>query len=291
MADPKNLFNRAWTVQLQRDDQNTAIRYNNLRVTFDIDKKNSGTANKGKIDVWNLDLNSRQQFVKGVIITLVAGYEGFTDLIFKGNVSKVVTERKGPDIVTSFECGEGEQEIAYGLFNQSYPPKTSYAQVFRDILSELQLAGISTGIVLGIPVLTYSTGVTFSGTVKDALDNLTENIGATWSIQSGKFQMIPNKGFNGEQAIFVSEETGMIGVASQGTEFTQFTSLLNPKIVPGCAVQISSQAILGQFKVNRAKYEGDSHGQKWQVYCECARTNTTQAYIPNRGLNLYTGLA
>lgn len=292
MANTKYLFNRDWTVEIQRDDQDQAVRYKKLRVVFDIEKNNYSSSNKAKIDVYNFDLTSRQRFVKGSLLTLDAGYVGQIETIFRGNVVRVTTERNGSETITSFECGDGERAMAYGIFSKSYPPGATYKQILQDICTELKNNGVGIGLVLSFPPNSFNSGVTFNGTIKDALDYLTNNIGYSWSIQNGQVQIIPNVGFDGEQAIFISEETGMIGVPSQGADFVQFSSLLNPKIAPDCRIALSSQAILGDFKVNKAKYEGDSHSMnKWTVSCECVRINPTQSYIPNRGLNFATGLA
>jgi hypothetical protein len=43
-------------------------------------------------------------------------------------------------------------------------------------------------------------------------------------------------------------------------------SLLNPAIYPGAYVQVKSRGIDGEFfRVEEARYSGDTHGQEWSV--------------------------
>lgn len=287
------LFKRSYSLSIGKPYQTAALQYSNfptigsdgkkiaaspLRLAFEFEKNALGTPNKGKFDIYNLTSQARNQIQKGDIVQLQAGYSGLVETLFIGNVSTkgMKTERKGPDIVLSFECGDGESAITGAVLDKSYPPGSTLAQVLSDIAKAMALPsstnpqGITVGTVVGIPNITYGDGLAVHGGCRDTLNTLLEPLGLKWSVQNLALTIVPKDAYNGAEAILVSKETGMIGVPSKN-EFLNFTSLLNPKLVPNALVQLVSDntALNGFYKINKAKYEGDTHDNKWQVQCEC----------------------
>jgi hypothetical protein len=92
-----------------------------------------------------------------------------------------------------------------------------------------------------------------------------------WNVTNGLLNIYPIKQTNGVEAQLISLETGMIGVPSTNNDILQFTSLLNPKLLPGTPISLVSEnkSLNGFYKIRKSHFEGDSHDQKWQVTCEC----------------------
>lgn len=269
------LFDRDWAVTIADDvTKPGGKKYTSIKVTFDIDKTSYFTSNKAKIEIYNLTPNSQAQLKKGLQIRLDAGYKGLMETLFLGNMTIAKTKRNGPDIITTIECGEGEKEIANSHFDKSYPAGTSTTAIITDVANAM---GVDLGTVLGLTPVIYNSGTTFIGSCAKILNRLVRNQGLEWSVQNNALQIIPVGSHNGDEAIEVSKATGMIGVPSQGADFVQFTSLLNPKIVPGAPILLKSDNFNGVYKVRRGHYEGDSHGDKWQVTTECVPIKATQA--------------
>lgn len=323
----KYLFNRTYALAMGPPNQPNAFQYANfptlvngqllppapLRITFDIDKNLIGTSSKSKIEIYNLSVESRNRISSGFILQLQAGYVGLMDTIFLGNVDYqgAKTQRKGPDIITGMECGDGESAIAMTTLNKSYPPGTQLYQVLQDLAGSMHLnsvtddGGIGTGIVLGIPALTYGRGLTVHGSCKDSLNTILIPLGLRWNVQNGNLNITPVRANNGTEAIVVAsgsvtdpttgvtkfdpkKSTGLIGTPFKSSTYTEFTTLLNPKIVPGCVVQLicENNAINGFYKVMRAHYIGDSHESKWQISCQCTLiTQTVQTLLPAQGFD------
>ena len=285
---PQYLFNRKWLVAIGQQGQ-PGNAYDKLRVVFDIDKNLFSSPNKSKIGVYNLTLTQRRGISianpatgqLGDIVRLDAGYQDLVETLYIGDIARAKSERKGADIITTFECGDSEKQLIYSHFEQSYPPGTTLVRIITDCAKAL---GVNIGTILGVPTKTYNSGVSFSGSVKGTLDKILAFQALEWSVQNGTLNIIPTTAHLGTEAVLISKETGMIGVPSQGEEFLQFTSLLNPKLVPGALVFLETQTVNGSFKIRRSHFEGDSHGQKWQVECEATPIFAAQSLPANRGL-------
>jgi hypothetical protein len=291
------LFKRGYAVSIGPPNQTAALQYGTigakpapLRVRFEIEKTMFGASpNHSKIEIYNLSTLSRQNIKKGYLIQLQAGYNNLINTIFNGNVFLGKSERHGADIITSYECLDGGGSIVFARLDKSYPAGSTLVQVLQDaatamsVSSNLNSQGIGAGIAVGIPNVVFNKGFVANGPCKNTLDKLLAPVGLEWTIDNNNLNVIPKQNYDGNSAVVVSAETGMIGVPSNNEFFTQFTSLINPKIYPGSLVQLVSenQALNGFYKVRKAKYEGDSHDNKWQVACECTPMPNVVQALPN----------
>jgi hypothetical protein len=277
------LFNRVWSVTLSPPGQAAASEYTQLRTQFDIEKGSLGTSTKSKIVLYGLSAASRQKIVKGWNVRLIAGYKGFSDTIFSGNIlpNGIAVKRDGPEIMTTIESGDGESAIVLGTFDKSYPAPAMLSVIISDIVTELVTKeGLSRGVVAGIPNVIFQNGFTAHGAVKDMLDKLCKTNGLQWFVHNGAISVFPVTSSNGTPTIQVNSSTGMIGVPSSDGGFMHFVSLLNPGLVPGVPIQMTSSenpSLNGFYQVLRSHFEGDSWDSKWQVSCECRLVSKPQS--------------
>lgn len=292
-------FGRAYALNIGPPGKVNAVQYGTilhppylkaapLRIRFDINKNLFGaSANHSKIEIFNLSVLSRQNIKKQYLVQLIAGYsnvlggDSMAEILFTGNVFYAKSVRSQADIITELECLDGGSAIAMSRINKSYS-NTPLINILSDIAKAMavvtpyQPAAVMAGISLGIPNPTLPSFVA-DGPCRDVLNTLLDSQGLQWSVQNGVLNIVPKTGYNGNTAILVSSQTGMIGVPSLNNQYTVFTSLLNPKLVPGALISLvstSNPALNGYFKIQNAHYEGDSHGDKWQVTCECTKQNT-----------------
>lgn len=296
------LFNRAWAFTIglpgQPGKSYSSFSINGqppspLRVVFDIDKSSASTSNKAKIEVYNFNTISRINYRKGYQIQLQAGYEGLVSTIYLGDIPQgpcgSISRRKGADIITAFECGTAERQLVYSHFDQSYPPGTNVVQILQDLANALE---VSLGIVIGLKTQIFNAGFACTGSIKHSIDKLLKNQGVEWHIDNNSLQILPIGAHSGDTAIVLSNQTGpgqpgltgLVGIPSQGDGFITFDALINPKLVPGCLVQVLSETINGFFKVRRAHFKGDTHGPSWIVSCEAVTISATQNY-PQQNIN------
>lgn len=308
------LFDRAYAVNIGAPKQTAALQYGTigtkpaaLRVRFEVEKTIFGASpNHSKIELFNLSVESRSSIKKGYLVQLLAGYSTLKNkspligTIFTGNVYTAKSDRNGPEIITTLECLDGGSAITYAVLDKSYGPGTTLVQILTDIATAMSLtttsnpAAVSAGVAIGIPEQTFNNGFVCKGPCKDSLDMLLKPQGLEWSVQNGNLNIIPKTAFDGNTAQVVSVETGMIGVPSLNEYFVQFTSLLNPKLVPGALVQIFSENTLlnGFYKIRKAKYTGDSHDNHWQVACEATPMpkGSVQSLSSAQGFDYQTAL-
>lgn len=314
--NPQYLFKRAYTVEVGPPGLTTSLQYGTIgenpapiRVKFDIDRNFAGV-NKSKVTLYNLAKQTRQAVKKGYVVRLQAGYNtagtGISNravlgTIFLGNVLLVNPAREGPDIALALDCLDGGSAITQTRLDKSYPPGTRMTQILQDVAESMATPqtysplGVDAGYGL-IPALNdfvYARGFVAHGSCRDILNTILRPRGLRWTVQNGALNILPVTGYNGQTAIVVSSKTGMIGVPSSNNGYMHFTSLLNPSIAPGSLIQLVSEntALNGFYTVNRAHYEGDSHGDDWKVSCECRQqTNVTQT-IPSATNFDYSGVA
>jgi hypothetical protein len=271
----------------------------NLRVTFDIEKTSASSSNKSTISVYNLSADSRAAYSRlivsgngaisssGAFVWLQAGYCGGLTTLFSGWAANSTTARAGADIITKFECGDGEKNLLSARHEKSYPAGTTLKGVIADLVEKLGLPGVSS--VTGIPDVVFQKGYPALGSVKFQLDKLTRANGLEWSVQNGHLQILPRTHTTGAQAELISAQTGLIGVPTVNKDIVSFTSLLNPKLLPGAPVLLQSVLTGGKpflYKITKAKFEGDSHAEKWQTSCECTVVAGKPGALQNQGGNI-----
>lgn len=279
------LFGRQWAVKFgnpigTQGAFDLVVKYDELRTVFEIEKNSTFNSNKAKVHIYNLNDASRKRYVKGMVLSLDAGYSQPVN-IFTGNISGLVNhERKGPDIISTFECGDGEKNLITATINKNWPVGYEVSLIVQDLIAA---AGFPTRYISPL-IATFKTkgAFTATSTVQKALGDLLTGLvgpsspkGFVFQIEGGAIQILPAGGsiLTTANAIEVSAKTGLIGVpgvASGGDNVLKFTTLLNPKLFPGTLIHLTSKIITGFFVVRKVAIEGDSHGPKWQMSCDCA---------------------
>ena len=250
--------------------------YEGLRITFDIVKNTERDANQSKISIYNLSKKSRAEMESNDLrIALEVGYIGlkFSEVplvsqIFIGDImlGGAKSERRGADIITTFESGDAEVAITETTVNESFAPNTSLQDVIKGIAKELPVA---IGTIMPGIVGMFANGLTVSGLAADQLDILTKKAGLEWHINDGELNILEPKLTTPEEPVLVSRNTGLIGTPSKKQDGYEFESLINPLIRPGRGISLVSANISGLIKAVRVTYTGDTHGNDWKMTVEC----------------------
>ena len=281
------LFNRAYQLAMGPKGQDSGtFQYSNtgktpsaLRVAFEIDKNMQGNANTYKITIYNLSPSARDKIGQGWLLRLNAGYVNQIETLFLGNIDKAVSERTGADIVTTLDVKDGGAAISYASINKSYGNNVTLSQILSDVAKAMSLEsalspdGIRPGIAQGLPDAVFARGYVAHGTCRDVLTELLKPHGIEWNIQNGALNLVPLQSSTSSSAQLVSPSTGMIGIPTNNGKTIQFTSLLNPKLLPGTLVSIESKltSLGGYYKIRDCKISGDTHDKKWEVVAQCTR--------------------
>jgi hypothetical protein len=282
-TDGLAFFNRQYALEVISFGQTKGVTYSNidsaqtsLRVQFSFERNMEGNADKGKVSIYNLNQHNRNAIVRGSTMRLRAGYRSRIGLLFTAFVRKITTEQQGPDVVTSFELGDGEPSINYGHVNRSYTSPVNLARVLQDISGDLDLdlggdvAIIAPGVIKGIPDKVFSSGLALEGGVKHVLNGLLRPHKIDWKIHNNKLMILPRAGTLYVSAAVISSASGMTGVPALTEKYMTFQSLLNSNLAPGALVEMRSRngRLDGYYKLRSCKYNGDTHDAPWLVDCE-----------------------
>lgn len=276
------LYNRfASLIVASRDangNQLVAKEFTNLRINFSIEKTSESNANTAKIKVYNLSQSNRS-FVeqKGQALILNVGYaptglEPLVGTIFKGDIGICRNEKNGPDWVTSFEVGDGQKSLDEKTYQRTFRDGALAETIIKDVVGAF---GLAIGTVKGIKNKSYKSGITLSGSAKEVMDKVAADSGVEWSIQDGEVQVLPPTDALNNQAILISEQTGMINSpVKRADSGIDVVCLINPRLRPGILIKVESESINGFYRVRKVNFEGDSFEGEFKCKVEAVDLQT-----------------
>lgn len=260
-----DLYIRKVTVMIQSQVGGSRT-IENLRVQFTIEKNNESNPNTSTIKIFNLAPATKGLLeAKNTKIVLSAGYQDTIETLAIGDVTKVVHETQGPDIISTIEIGDGDKSFRTARIEQNFPAGATTRQVIDALIDA---SGLQAGSKLGVPNSQYANGISLSGLVRDQLTDITRKNELEWSVQNEVLQIIPKTSFTLDSVILLNAASGLIGSPNKTAKGVEFKSLLQPKLKPGGRVQIESRNLNGIFKVRKVTHDGDSRQGDFLSKCE-----------------------
>lgn len=248
-----------------------------MKISFNVTKGISSSANTADIDIYNLTESHRNAIGKELDeVTLEAGYAPPTGgsnvgIIFKGNIRDVSHKRSGEDIITSISCGDGDKALRKGVINKSYPKNTPVKTVVEDIYKELEKEGVKRGEWKFPDDMepNFKRPYAACGSCARELNTIGRGKKFYWNIQNGTMEIIPGDGFIGQVAV-ISPETGMIDTPTITDNGVRVSTLLNPEIRPNHRVKVESSVIEmnaanGIYRVTECTFSGDNRDGDFRV--------------------------
>lgn len=249
----------------------------NLDVAFDVTRSLKPEPNTAELKIWNLAEERRSQIesLASVPVIIEAGYESGTSVIFHGDLRNAKTTREGPDLITSIESGDGEHAHRRARVNRSFSSGTPLSSVLDHLVRAMGVGvgnaaeAIRAAELEGAGRL-FREGVVLSGGAAVELDTLLRSCGLEYSIQDGALQVLTRGRPLAGTAVLLSPDTGLIEsptkeLDEQRRPFVSAKCLMIPDIVPGRLVRLQSAGISGQFRVEKAKYSGDTAATDWGI--------------------------
>lgn len=232
------------------------------RIAFEIKKNDESDPNKAKISVYNLSADSRSYLEKtDEQMRLEAGYQNDIGIIFWGDIAEngVKHERKGGDIITTIQCGDGLTELQNAHIECSFKEGATCQQIVNAALDKI---GLHISVKNGDLSKQYVNGKAFSGTVKKLLDEITKYCGLTWNTQNNAIQIYPAGGSATQYAVLLNAKTGLIGLPSKTEKGILVRSLLNYRLIPGGRFKLETKdgtkTGSGEYKIVNVKHVGDT---------------------------------
>ena len=250
------------TVKAKFEGDGGTLEVEKLRMSFRVSKSLSGSPNTAEIKIWNLSKENRykikREFDKA---TLEAGHvrAGNRGVIFNGFVRDVRHTRESTDIVTTVECGDGDEGYRKGVISKTYPAGATPKEMIDDLLEAMP--EVDRGVIEGLDDLpAYPRPVTMYGSVVDELDKIGRTHQLYWSVQDGALEVIRgNRAI--DEVVVISQASGMIGVPDITDNGIQVDVLLNPELRIGRTIEVRSEVLemndeQGRFRISSLEFVG-----------------------------------
>lgn len=268
------------------------IEMRGLKIAFDILKTDTETPNKAEVMIWNLSDDTAQR-IKAEFDTVIlnAGYVAQIGKIYHGNIIQVRRLRPNSvDKVTHISMGDGDEAYQYSMISKTLSAGATQKDVLEAAMDEIKKRGVELGHVPdNLGEFELPRGKVLFRNARDVIRDVCRTVGASWSIQDHKLNIIPLKRTLPGNAILISPSTGMVNPGpEQTTEGVKVRCLLNSEIRVGGKIKIEgditeaqkqtsksggeskSPAKLssdGVYRVIECRYFGDSYnGNDW--YCD-----------------------
>lgn len=246
-----------------------------FRLSFDVSKTLSGRPNKAQVTVYNLAEDTRRLLSDAAEkrVVLLAGYESETPhAVFVGRLSRVEHARHGPDWVTTVSGGNAQPRAA--RVRLSLGKGATLDRALNEVVKQVGAAGVGAGnapqvarALAGRSV--GAGGLAISASADVALDALLEDLGLEWSVQDDQIQILERGKARQVNAAVVASDTGLVGSPEiLEKRRVRARSLLAPGLAPGLLVRLESRDVAGFYRVDSARYTGDTRGQDWYVEME-----------------------
>lgn len=252
------------------------IEVADLRQQFKADHTSDSTPNKLQYSVWNLSPASRAHLSseKDLVIQVEAGYaDGQTDVIFLGDIERIVQVREGPDWITRLESADGGKALRATKVAFSFKEGTKIVDMIKHVgkqmlvdvgnLKELSQSDLKRKIE------EYANGSAVFGRAKDIMDGLCKSAGLDWRVQEGALEITQRGQPFGTEAVVLAPDSGLIGSPEPGEEGkVRAVSLIQPGLKPRRKVKLESSALNGFYVISTVSYTGDTHGSDWYAALE-----------------------
>lgn len=222
-----------------------------FRVPFDDDVE----PNEATITIYNLSDNTVKQLKKDAAISITAGYQSDTGVLFSGFISKVKTTYEGADKVTNIYALDDIKDHSIQSISFKKGAKASY--ILQTLIKK---TGIPVAVFKVRRDHTYKDSQTVDGDLMQNIKKYAKVCGISVYVSKGKLYARYIK--EGDNLNFnVSNETGMIGSPSEYTEeitaqeYTETINgyeaemLLQHRMCAGAIVTLKSKNGSGQYRV------------------------------------------
>ncbi len=258
------------------------LEIKNLRIAFSIVKTNSWCTNTAIVRVWNLSKDKRNELAHyGDEIKLYAGYKEETgaQLLFIGDVTRLLHSFNDPEIISIFTCGDGDKIINNKVITLAFSNEVSAKTIIENIATQIDMKIVT-------PIVDknkkYYNGSFGTNHARDHLIDVCKMAGLTWSVQNGNLVILPTGEGSERPPHEINSETGLIGTPERTSDRRgetnsiglkqawKFRTLLRPDIIPGDRVHLKSSRapVDGVFVVISINHDGDNYGPQFESFFE-----------------------
>jgi hypothetical protein len=252
------------------------MKIEGLRIVFKAEKDLKKDPNTLDLTIFNMSEDSRRTIQNniGTQIKVVAGYIGNLEQIFIGDISTVTSTRTGTEWVTKISAGDALNAIRQARVSESFAPGTSLSDVASKIIDSIDTGKANAkeefakGNLRG-GIDAFVKGFSIFGDSSTELDKLARTTGREMSFQDGSLQVMKDGDVFGTDVVFLSPETGLVGAPEVGEKgIVKVRSLIQQKLLPGRLLSLSSDSLVGDYRIEKVKFSGDNFGGEWYADIE-----------------------
>lgn len=285
-----------------------------LHFTFRTSQTDVESPNNCAIRVYNLSDDTIKQ-IRGEFseVVLQAGYEANYGVIFRGNIKQYrIGRESATDTYLDILAADGDLGYNFGVVNQSLGAGSTPKERYQAMVGAMNSKGLYTGFSPQTTGGVLPRGKVLFGMGRDLIRNHAASIGATWSIDQGKVNVIPLTSYLPGEALVLNSFTGLVGTPEQSEEGLRVRCLLNPRITVGGRVQIDEKSVNrtvqqnpnaapvaynqwtgiqnlatitadGFYRVYVAEHQGDTRGQAWYTDLVCLAVDQASGTVKPYG--------
>lgn len=258
-------YGRLWEVEIS--GENGSLKINKLRIAFEVNKTINEKPNPANIRIWNLNRDHINQLLSGEYkeIKLSVGYRALSE-IYKGDITKVKILRDGTDFIMEIESGDGFEDYAKARTNTTIKAGATDKEIVKQLSKTMSKTKLGASEFPNKRALTRSK--VLHGDTRDYISRVAKNNNADWSIQNGELVFLPRDKVLDEQAVVLSQESGLINSPEQTDDGLELKCLLNPFIKIGGLVNVKSmqEYFDGEYKIVNLVHSGDAMSNDWQSH-------------------------
>ena len=164
----------------------------------------------------------------------------------------------------TLECADGHQAYTKSRATTTLKAGATDEQIVQEL--QKTMPKVQTGAIEIPNQRKLPRGRVLNGNSRDILTRIARNNDANWSIQDGALVFLPKDKVLSDDAVLLSQDTGMINAPEQTDEGLELTCLLNPALQIGGLVQVESilEYFNGEYKIVKLAHSGDGIGGDWQ---------------------------
>ena len=262
---PEGVWGRVCVVRI---GSNITIDSKDLDADFQIPFDDDMEPNEATITLFNLSKLTTSGIKKGDPISVTAGYEGDTGVVFSGFISETKSKWAEADRQIIIKAFDDMNPKDKKLDSISYSKGTKASKILRDLIDRLKLP---VAVFSAARDHTYDSAVTVDGDLAENIRRYAQVCGISVFISKGK--VFARKLSEGENLNFiVSKETGLIGEPEEFTEKQTIEGfedevrgwrvrmLLQHRIAAGGIIHLKSRQVTGTFRVRNGEHSMDDAG-------------------------------
>lgn len=231
------------------------ITSNELDIEFTVPFDDDLIANEAEITIYNLSTDTINLLKKGTSLSIEAGYQQDTGVIFSGFVDKVTTKYEGADKSTIIKCLDDVTKKT--VESITYKANTKASQILKELLNK---TGIPIAVFKVRRDWTYKDEQTVEGDLMENIKTYAEVCGISVFVNKGKIYARSLK--EGDNINFtINESTGLIGSPEYFEEeqtvedYKEIVTgynlkmLLQHRMTAAAIINLSSRNVNGKFRV------------------------------------------